>query len=357
MNILFLTCGDRVPSTRFRVLPYVPHLRALGHRCTVASSFPQKYDYFPVIGWRASQALKRMVRRWHLWQARWRKFDVVFLEREIFDNDTWSFEQRFRETAPGFVLDVDDGIFLRYPQKFEHLARMADVVIAGNEFLKDHIEPINPHVTVIPTCVDMDQYPLKQDTTPAGQRPVIGWMGTTGNLEYLRGIAPALRNLATRCDYELRLIAAERGTLDQIDLAGVNVRFIPWEGKTEVEQLLQFDIGIMPLDAVQQWNVYKCGLKLIQYMGLGIPGVASPIGVNAEIIRHGEDGFLASDPQEWEERLFELAQSPELRMKMGHAARPRIAKHYSIQAHILRLAEVLETAAHSRPSASEQSCP
>lgn len=350
MNILFLTSGDRVPSTRFRVLPYVPHLRALGYRCTVASSFPQKYDCFPVIGWRASLALKWMVRYWHLWQARWRKFDVVFLEREIFDKDTFFFEQRFRQTAPGFVLDVDDGIFLRYPRKFEHLARMADVVIAGNRFLKDHIEAMNPHVTVIPTCVDMEQYPLKQGTTPADQRPVIGWMGTTGNLEYLREIAPALRNLATRCDYELRLIATKRGTLDQIDLAGVNVRFIPWEGKTEVEQLLQFDIGIMPLDAQQEWNTYKCGLKLIQYMGLGIPAVASPIGVNAEILRHGEDGFLASDPQEWEERLHELVQSPELRTKMGQAARPRVAEHYSIQAHLPRLVEVLEKAAHAKRS-------
>jgi len=225
---------------------------------------------------------------------------------------------------------------------------MCDAVVAGNRFLKEWAEPLHPNVIVIPTCVDLIQYTTRDAATRAGQPPVIGWMGTTGNLNYLRVMAPALCRLASRCDFELRLVAPENTPLASIDLKGVRVTYIPWDRTREVGHLKGFDVGIMPLRMDQPWDIYKCGLKLIQYMAVGTPGVASPVGVNAEIIDHGENGFLATTAEEWEEHLGRLVQDPELRTRMGAAARRRVEEAYSVQVCLPRLIETLERAVRNK---------
>lgn len=344
MKILFLTSGSRVPSTRFRVLKFLPHLRAEGHQCVVAHSMPEKYDHWPILGWRLSQQLKRIVRFWHLFRARFGRYDVIFIERELFNNNTSDMEERFRRIARRMVLDVDDAIFLENPEKFARIARISDVVIAGNRFLKEHIEPLNPNIVVIPTCVDLLEYVPKASPATPAERIVIGWIGTTGNLNYLRVVAEALRNLATRCDFELRLVSPGDGPLASIDLSGVRVKYIRWDPHREIEHLHGFDLGIMPLRMDQKWDIYKCGFKLIQYMAVGLPAVASPVGVNADIVQQGENGFLATTPEEWEEYLGRLVQDAELRKRLGSAARRRIEEGYSVQVHLPRLIETLKGA-------------
>lgn len=344
MRILFLSSGDRAPATRFRINPVARYLSKLGHQCTVRASFPQKYDYFPWLGFRPSQMLKRLVRRLHLAEAALRKFDVLYIEREIFDSPSWAAESRFRRWSPCFVLDLDDAVFLRYPEKFDKLVEMSDLLVAGNNFLRDRFAPVHSRIFVMPTCIDLDVYvpPARRHT---GRLPVIGWMGTTSNLQYINVVAPALRRLATRCAFELRLIAGENLPLKEIDLSGVNVRFVRWNPATEVADMAEFDVGIMPLPD-DEWSRYKCGLKLLQYMALGIPGVASPVGVNAEIIDHGVNGLVATDSESWESGLFNLVNSAELRRRMGDAGRQTVAERYSLDVNVPKLAAALEAVLH-----------
>ncbi len=343
MKILFLHSGDRIPSARFRILPYVSLFEEHGHKVKAKSSFPQKYDYWPWLGFRPSQFLKKAVRYFHLIQCRFGRYDVAFIDRELFDSPAWNWEAKLRTLVPVFVLDVDDAVFFRYPEKFDRLVTMSDLVVAGNPFLLEKVEPLNPHAVVIPTCVEMRSYPEKDHSLKA-LPPVIGWMGTTGNLNYLNVIAGALRNLARQCEFELRLIAPEDTPLQTIDLTGVNVTFIRWNGKTEVEELRLFDVGLMPLFADNEWDKYKCGLKLIQYMAVGIPGVASPVGVNADIVQQGVDGFLAATNQEWEDILFALIQDQALRLSVGAKARAKVFANYSIESQFPRLERsLLET--------------
>jgi glycosyltransferase involved in cell wall biosynthesis len=96
----------------------------------------------------------------------------------------------------------------------------------------------------------------------------------------------------------------------------------------EVGDLQSFDIGIMPLQDTL-WTRGKCGFKILQYMGVGVPAAASPVGINSELIRHGETGFLAADPEAWREALVTLAASPGLRLRMGAAGRARVVEGYS----------------------------
>lgn len=348
MRIMFLTSGDRVPSTRFRVLPYVPHLEAAGHQCFVASSVPQKYQRWPAIGWRLSRAVRRGVRYAHLLRAWLGRFDVVFVEREIFDDATWRTEALFRKTAPVFVLDIDDGVFFRYPEKFPHLFRMSDLIIAGNRFIKESIEPLNPNVVVIPTCIDLARYRAKPEREESRRPAVIGWTGLACNYRYLRHIEEPLRRVAGRFDCEVHLIAERPPTPEDFDVTAFPIRFQPWDAATEIDDLQQFDVGVMPLFEHQEWDRYKCGLKILQYMAIGLPAVASPVGVNADIIRHSENGFLATTPDEWEQALVQVLTDRVQSRAIGAAGRKTVEDHYSIAANLPLLIQSLEQARRKR---------
>ncbi len=347
MNILFLSSGARVPSARFRILPYLRHFRADGHRAVVAHSFPQKYDYFPWMGFRPSQLLKRSVRWWHWLRTKLQRFDVVFIDREISDNTSIHMEQRFRESCHRLVIDLDDAVFLRYPGKFAELMMLADMVVCGNQFLMEKVRPLNSAICHVPTCVDLEDYtartyePVNQLSQEIGSRPVVGWMGTAGNLKYLTVAADALRRLAQEAPFELRIVVPDISALGEIDLSGVKVIHEPWQPEREVTQLRKFDIGLMPLFPNQEWDIYKCGLKLIQYLAVGVPGIAAPVGVNSEILDNNQNGMAAQTPDEWLTALRLLTTHPEIRQQMGQRGRKTVEQKYSIQANYPVLRDAL----------------
>jgi glycosyltransferase involved in cell wall biosynthesis len=336
VKIVMLSSGDRVPSSRFRMLPYVRHFRNSGHRCTLASSVPQKYEWFPAIGFRLSQRLKRLIRYLHWYKSRLRGDDIVVIDREVFDSPCTKLEECFRKTTQKLVLDLDDAVFMRYPEKFEKLARIADLIVCGNSFIEEWARERNPNTIIIPTCVEMAQYPAKDWSDAEGRVPRLGWIGTSGNLRYLEVAAAGLRQLAQKMDFELHVIVPEIEPLSEINLEGVQVQHVPWQKEIEVDQLRQLDVGIMPLFATEDWDRYKCGLKLIQYMAAGIPSVAAPVGINASIIDHGQNGFLAESDDDWAAHLGTLASDLALRKSIGKAARETAAARYSIEANYSR---------------------
>jgi hypothetical protein len=119
---------------------------------------------------------------------------------------------------------------------------------------------------------------------------------------------------------------------------------VPWSEAEEVAAISACDIGIMPLaDGVFERG--KCGYKLIQYMACGLPVVASAVGANREIVRHGIDGFLAETEEEWRDALRTLAADPALRARMGAAGRRRVEEAYSLQVAGPRMADILRAAA------------
>src|SRR5689334_17054364 len=99
MRIFFLTSGKHIPSSRFRVAQYLSHLRRLGHTCIVSPSRPAKYQYYGWLGWRRSQRLRRLLRYVDLQRVRWGRYDVVFIERELFDDDTFDVEKQLRAVS------------------------------------------------------------------------------------------------------------------------------------------------------------------------------------------------------------------------------------------------------------------
>jgi glycosyltransferase involved in cell wall biosynthesis len=88
----------------------------------------------------------------------------------------------------------------------------------------------------------------------------------------------------------------------------------------------------------------KCGYKLIQCMACGVPVVASPVGVNVTLIRHGENGFLAETDDQWLEALERLRDDSTFRERMGRASRRTVEQEFCTQITAPRLAELLQTA-------------
>jgi glycosyltransferase involved in cell wall biosynthesis len=351
LKILFLSSGRDVPSSRFRIQAYAPRFRDHGHRVIVAPSFPEKYDYFTWLGFRLSQWLKRSVRVAHWLRSLLCPVDIVYIEREIFDADDLTFEKRFRKSTARLVLDLDDAVFLRYPRKFETLLPLADLVVCGNAHIERFVAPFNPRTLLLPTCIDLDVYDTtKQHASTAC--PVIGWMGTTGNLSHFVVVAEALRRLAQHHCFKLRIVAPSLAPLQAIDLSGVSIEHVPWASATEVQTLLSFDIGIMPLAEQTEWDRYKCGAKLLQYFAVGLPGVATPVGVNADLLGEQLTGFAPLNSDQWYRALASLLTQPMLRAEQGRNARQLVEERYSVDGNFPRLQDALQRLLASPPNHS-----
>ena len=337
-----------MPSSRFRVLQFAPHLRSLGHECLVLPSRPEKYASLPLLGFRASGLIKRWHRRQDLAVLKRWSPDVVVLERELFSDATFDVEQSLRGFARRIVLDIDDGLFVLNRHKFEILCGLSDHVIAGNELLAARVRPINSRVTVIPTCVETrgEGRGARGEEAQLAPRPtsrIIGWTGTAANIPYLEVLRQPLKSLSREFDLELRVIAESDRPLLKLDFPrdGILTRFVRWSENSEIADLRQFDIGVMPMPDTE-WTRYKCGLKILQYMAAGIPAVASPVGVNSEIIRHGMTGWLARTPDEWEFVLRKLMSEPGRQSAVVEAARNTVEQHYSVTSQLPRLIACLE---------------
>jgi glycosyltransferase involved in cell wall biosynthesis len=353
MRLAFLISGRQVPSSRFRVLQFVPRLRALGHECLVLPSVPAKYDSLPLLGFRLTGLIKRRNRRRDLETLRRWEPDVVVLERELFDDASFDAERSLRRAVRRIVLDIDDGLFVSRPDKFAALCALSDHVIAGNELLAARARAINPRVTVVPTCVDLNRYAgvAPRDAAPGAPR-ILGWTGTSWNVPFLEVLRGPLAALSREFPLELRVIAESDRALRRLALGrdGVASRFVRWSEATEAAELQAFDIGLMPLPD-DEWTRHKCGLKVLQYMAAGVPAVASPVGVNAEIIRHGVNGWLAATPGEWTSVLRALLSEPHPPAVVLVEARRTVEERYSVEAQLPRLLACLEAVSAAPPRA------
>jgi glycosyltransferase involved in cell wall biosynthesis len=178
---------------------------------------------------------------------------------------------------------------------------------------------------VLPTCVSADPERIKahDDRTPIR----IGWIGMRDNLRELEALDPAFRALRDRFESDVLLsVVSSR----PYQTSAIDTEFAPWSLETEAESLLRCDIGIMPL-ADNLYASGKCAFKAIQCMSFGLPVVVSPVGMNTAAVDEGVNGYFASTPDEWTERLSELIVSPALRAQMGKHAFEKVQREYSTE--------------------------
>ena len=275
---------------------------------------------------KAVYALVRFfVRLWDLMKVG--RYDIYCFEHQAFPYLPAFLEKIARRINPNMLLEFDDAIFLTslHKRKIPKLIAMSRYVIVGNDYLGDYALKFNPHVTIIPTVLDTERYHKKQDYRPQG-KVNIGWVGLAYNLPYLQRLEGTFQKLKAEVgDFIFTLICSKGIKMD-----GVKIDFKPWNYDDEAKDIGTFDIGIMPLPN-DDWAKGKCGLKVLQYMACGVPVVASPVGVNQDIIKDGENGFLAATEKDWLQKLTLLARDEELRRKLGQKGRDTVEDRYSLK--------------------------
>jgi glycosyltransferase involved in cell wall biosynthesis len=199
------------------------------------------------------------------------------------------------------------------------------LVVLENKITKQFAEQYNKNILVITGPIDTERYFLSKKGID-NDKVVIGWIGSSSTTPYLSILFPVFRRLCrTYPNVYIKLIGAA-----PIDIPDVRVKRVDWDIETEVKELHEFDIGIMPLPD-DEWTRGKGGYKLLQYMAVGIPFVASPVGINKDLIKDGVNGFLSATEEEWYEKLSLLIENPEIREKMGLRERDFVVKNYSFE--------------------------
>ncbi|MEM0448039.1 MAG: glycosyltransferase family 4 protein, partial [Thermoplasmata archaeon] len=263
-----------------------------------------------------------------LWMLRdIKRFDYVITNRDIVPEIKVKFlEKLIIRSGVKLIFDFDDAIHLG-PREKKLSAFLPECyyITPGNSYLAEYAKKLNNKVKVIPTVVNTEEYIPALTRKPGKLR--IGWSGSSStNIYCLPILKSILEKLSQKYDFEFIVISNEDPA---IIWNGVQYKFIRWHPSTEVSNLQLFDIGLMPLND-SPFERGKCGLKAIQYMALGIPALVSPVGVNKEIVTHGEDGFHCYNEDEWIKHIEILINNKELLNEMGAKARQKIVSFYSI---------------------------
>jgi glycosyltransferase involved in cell wall biosynthesis len=265
------------------------------------------------------------------------KYSVVFIHREALLNGSYLFEWLFSKSKAKLIFDFDDAIWLpnvseenkklewiKNYKKTSRIISLANEVIAGNKYLKNYALQFNKNVTIIPTTIDTNYHvPCKQTK----ESICIGWTGTSTTIKHFELIIPVLKKLKEIYGSKIyfKLIGDANFKTSEIE-----IETSPWKLETEIYDLQEIDIGIMPLPD-DEWSKGKCGFKGLQYMALEIPAIMSPVGVNEEIINDGVNGFLASNEDDWIQKLSMLIDSSELREQIGKNGRITIVERFSVE--------------------------
>ena len=344
MRILFITpypTGE-APSQRFRFEQYFRELVKKGHSYEVSSFLTLK-------AWNIIYKKGRFLEKaWALLSGYFRrmydlfrlnKFDVIFIHREASPIGPPFFEWMVSKVLGKFTIyDFDDAIWIPNAsetnrnlvirlKRFANAAdicRWSDCVSVGNEYLAEFARKNNKNVVINPTTIDTDEH--HNIVTDHGKQSfIIGWTGSHSTVQYLDMIYSVLKRLEENYDFEFHVICDIPPKFNLKSL-----KFIVWSKETEINDLMNFNVGIMPLPS-DIWAKGKCGFKALQYMALGIPAVVSGIGVNAEIVDHGINGCVCNTPEEWYSSLERLLSDPLYLGKLSEKTRDKIIKNYSVK--------------------------
>jgi glycosyltransferase involved in cell wall biosynthesis len=266
-----------------------------------------------------------------------RSYDAVLIHRAICIAGPAVLERLVATMGRPVIYDFDDAIFklhtteanrhfgwLKFPGKTATICRLSDHIVVGNQYLADYARTYNRRVTIIPTSINVDTYRPDGASNGANGKVVVGWMGSSTSQTHLEMFAPVLRQVTARDDIELQVVSDREPVLP-----GVQYVWRQWSSSTEVSDLARFDIGIMPMPD-DEWARGKCAAKALQYMAMAVPTVCSAVGTNLEVVRHGENGLLATTSDEWVSRIGALAADVELRRRLGLSGRRTVEEGYSM---------------------------
>jgi glycosyltransferase involved in cell wall biosynthesis/SAM-dependent methyltransferase len=359
--VALATYPDDAACTRFRISQYIDLLGAEGAQVTLLpfltrTAFRHLYDPRKWLRTGLSLVAGMLRRIGHLPAVL--RADVIFIQREAMLLGPPMIEWfAMRIGRRPLVLDLDDATYLDHAssvygklskllkasRKTDRLIDWSSLVICGNDVIADHVRARGRPAEVMPTIVDTSLFsPRTYDfDRPV---PIIGWVGSHSTTEYFNRIIPVLEKLGREFRFRVRIVGAGQ----PISIPGVDVESLPWRQEREVFDFQTLDIGVYPLPN-DVWAEAKSGLKAIEYLSVGVPFVASPVGVVAHLGNDGETHFLAETAEEWYDALARLLADRNLRRTMGAAARDYAVANFSVKEFGITLYGLLRQAQKPKP--------
>ena len=347
-SILILTMyGNLAASSRQRVIQYVPALELHGFNVKIEPLFPNEYlknifnnnktSYLKVLSW--------YLRRLRIIFSS-SKYDMIWIQYEIFPHLPSIFERVILLFNKNIILDFDDAIFHKYDlwgnfltkfflsNKLELLSKKAKTIICGNNYIKNWAEQYCKNTILIPTVIDYKKY---SQLTSFNNDSVftLGWIGSPATWLYMAPLIPTLTELTKKYNFKVLIVGS-----GIVSTKNSNFIYKSWSEKEEIQDLSQMDVGIMPLFN-DPWALGKCGYKLIQYMACSKAVIASPVGVNQEIIEDGDNGLFATSLADWEKAITSLLFDKDLRKRMGYAGSQKVKNEYSLESQKKKLLKLI----------------
>ena len=293
-NIILFTIGNiDHPSSRIRGIQYIPFLEKAGYNVKWIPRIPKKprNNFEKLFIFPFKKQWYSFLRTYHL---RYSKPEFFFIQKIFISEKTL---QRANNGYSKIIFDFDDAIYLdknnpNAKSNTDIMIKYADSIIVSNTILSDYCKALNNMPLIVNTPIDIHR--ITPNKTTENSVFTIGWIGSFWTTKYLNIIADALQEVSKKHEIRLLLVGADTS----FKIEGVNVEYQPWSFKRESEHLNLFDIGIMPLSE-DEYSKAKGGYKLLMYMAAGIPQIASPVGINSEIVLENKTGFLADSQEQW----------------------------------------------------------
>ena len=330
ITITALAGGKKLPSARYRIRQYLPKLAQQG--LIVNEHLPFFYDScgLPSL-FKAISRFRGVLKTY--------KTDLTWLSRELVQGYE-TFERLIKRPC---VMDVDDSIWLDRPfgkYAIPNIAKRMDAIVAGNSYLAEWFSQYCKNVHIIPTTLDTSRYTPKSDYS---EKFTIGWTGMACCYKYVKAIEKPLFRFMKKHQKVEMLFVSEIPYESSI-LPADRLRFYRWNEQIETAALKEMSVGVVSLPD-DEWTRGKCSLKMLGYLSAGLPVVASPVGVNNDIMAKGEVGFAAKSDNEWFDALETIYQNISLRQKLGQNGTKIVEQYYSINANVNKLADILKKAA------------
>lgn len=326
MRIGVIIIDQESPTVRYRIYKYLPFLEEKGIYChffTLPDNAFQRYKLFREL----------------------REYDIVLVIKKLLS--PWDVKV-LRYFCNIIIFDFDDAIMFRdslenyysFKRKllFASTLKNADYIICGNELLKLLSYCYNSRITVLPTSIDINDYLKVNEDNRLNDKFTIGWIGTKGSLKYLETIRPAIENAGKKVDIKIKIICNAF-----IEFENVEVEKVLWSEEDELRELKSVDVGIMPLPDTP-YSTGKCAFKIVQYFGLKLPVIASPVGVNKELVKPYISGLMASSLDEWEQSILYCAQNRHEIRQWGENGFKIVNADFTVQANADKLIDLLERA-------------
>lgn len=334
MRILAFTKGnEKVPSSNFRVWILSRYLK---------EAYGWKFETFHSISYRFWSFDKRRFKIWKdvIQNMRHQKPDILFIHKVHFPFDiaVLILILKYWWRVP-LVYDIDDPQWRNSRAQDFIMSRIADRIFCSSRPFFEHYKQINPNVVLVPTVIEGARYASHRKTSyNILNDPVLGWVGDgmghfrSGNFHIIKPALEKLSELGYRIAFRIIGTKGYKPLEEFMRSDKYMVEFIAQVPFEDIPRQIQgFDIGLAPV-VDTEWFQINATAKGVEYMACGVPVVASPVGAYNDLIKEGENGFLAASTEEWVQKIEQLLRDVSLRKQIGEAGFKTVSDGYSYAA-------------------------